>query len=236
MKISYLFDVDGTLTEPRQRMDNGLSCRFLHWAQGKCFFLVTGSDRDKLFEQLPSSILSRASGVFTSMANELRVNGRIIYENKWEPPIELLTLLISWRMKSPYPDKRPVFLEHRVGMLNFSVAGRKSNVEERNSYHDWDRLYRERETIAKDIEKQFPRVEAKLGGQISIDIQPKGNNKSLASKWVRKTKGGEIIFFGDKCNEGGNDYDIVQDIVKNGDGRCYPVKNSLETFELLDRI
>ena len=84
------------------------------------------------------------------------------------------------------------------------------------------------------IEKTFPDLEAKLGGQISIDIQPKGRNKSQASKWVRKNLSGKIIFFGDKCTPEGNDYDIYVDVKKNG-GESYSVKSPLDTLKLLER-
>lgn len=236
MHTSYLFDVDGTLTPPRQRMTTNCLWAFLDWSKDKTVFLVTGSDMPKLNEQLPHSVISRTSGIFTSMGNELVINGTLIYENEWKPPTDLLTKLISIRDKSPYANKRDNFLEYRVGMVNFSVAGRESNTEERQSYYDWDRFHKERKSIAEEIEKSFPDIEAKLGGQISIDIQPRGNNKSLASQWIRENIGDRMVFVGDKCEEGGNDYDIVQDIVKHRDGEYYPVKNFLETFELLPTI
>ena len=45
-----------------------------------------------------------------------------------------------------------------------------------------------------------------------------------------------MTFFGDKCNKGGNDYDIVQDIVKNGDGEYFSVKSPNETAEVLSYL
>jgi phosphomannomutase len=55
---------------------------------------------------------------------------------------------------------------------------------------------------------QFPRLEASIGGQISIDIHPKGQDKSQ----ILKDLEGPIMFFGDKCEPGGNDYPIVEKI------------------------
>jgi phosphomannomutase len=170
------------------------------------------------------------------MANELRINGSLVYENEWEPPIELLQDLVNLRTDSNYRSKRNNFLEQRKGMVNFTTAGRDSTSEERKSYYDWDAYHKERESIAGIIEKKYPRVEARLGGQISIDIQPQGHNKSLASKWVRKNVGGKIVFVGDKCHKGGNDHDIVLDIQEHECDLYYPVKNSLETFGLLGKI
>ena len=83
------------------------------------------------------------------------------------------------------------------------------------------------------IEEKFPELEARIGGQISVDIQPKGNNKSQATKWIRKNVGGEMTYFGDRCLEGGNDYDVVLDLVEHQDGTFFQVDNYLETQELL---
>ena len=44
-----------------------------------------------------------------------------------------------------------------------------------------------------------------LGGEISIDIYAKGKNKSQ----VLECMSGTTVFFGDRCCEGGNDYEIA---------------------------
>ena len=64
---TYLFDVDGTLTAPRQKMDISSVFSFLDLLENKNFFLITGSDLPKLLEQIPHSIISRANGYFTSI-------------------------------------------------------------------------------------------------------------------------------------------------------------------------
>ena len=120
-------------------------------------------------------------------------------------------------------------------MLNFSVAGRDSNAEERKRYWEWDKANKEREKIVEKISKDFPELEAKIGGQISIDIQPKGHNKSQASRWVRKNIDENIFFAGDKCFEGGNDYDIYLDVKKHG-GSVFQVRDWKDTREVLTRL
>ena len=82
-KKKYLFDIDGTLTEPRQKMDYSFSMQFLSWMINKDVFFVTGSDKQKVDEQLPSSIMKRCDGVFCSMANEFWQKDKLIYRNKF---------------------------------------------------------------------------------------------------------------------------------------------------------
>ena len=45
-----------------------------------------------------------------------------------------------------------------------------------------------------------------------------------------------MYFFGDKCEEGGNDYDIALDITKNKDGMIFQVKDHRDTIRSLQRI
>ena len=92
---TYLFDVDGTLTAPRQKMDTSSVFYFLDLLENKNFFLITGSDLPKLLEQIPHSILCRANGYFTCMGNEFHIDKDKIYENKFTCPDSLNTHLLN---------------------------------------------------------------------------------------------------------------------------------------------
>ena len=175
------------------------------------------------------------------MGNEFRKGNGIIYQNEFDPPAALRELLVSRQMYGGFPVEakrggRGEIFEFRTGMLNFTTNGRNADAEERNRYYKWDKKHKERSGIAKEVEEKFPELEARLGGQISIDIQPKGNNKSQASKWVRENLRERMFFFGDKCEEGGNDYDIALDITKSGDGKIFRVKDDRDTMEVLNKL
>jgi phosphomannomutase len=229
---SYLFDIDGTLTLPRQPINPKFEEFFFNWMQGKKVYFVTGSDLTKVYEQLTPRITQGAAGIFCSMANEFYVDGRLIYANELELPEKALEYLKIFFKQSQYSPKKGNNLEYRRGMLNFSIAGRDSSNEEREQYYLYDLKNNERKQVANFINANFDNLEARIGGQISIDIQNKGNNKSLASKWIRKNIGGKILFFGDKTDRDGNDYDIVKDIVHSGDGEWYSIQ-SPEQLQLI---
>ena len=55
----------------------------------------------------------------------------------------------------------------------------------RDEYYKWDKIAQERETFCQIIEKKFPEIEATVGGQISIDIYPKGKNKSQVLEEIK---------------------------------------------------
>ena len=69
----YLFDVDGTLTPPRQKIDGGFEIYFTEFAKKNNVYLVSGSDYNKTYEQLGFHVLDAVQGVFSSSGNELRV-------------------------------------------------------------------------------------------------------------------------------------------------------------------
>jgi phosphomannomutase len=232
--ISYLFDIDGTLTEPRQPIKKEFEQFFFDWMQHKKVYFVTGSDLEKVKEQLTQRIIDSAAGIFCSMANEYYVNGSLVYSNQLDLPFELLETLKVFLYQTKYSPIRSTNFEYRKGMLNFSIAGRDSSNEEREKYYQYDLKHKERKEIADLINDKFgDQFEARIGGRISIDIQPKGKNKSQASKWIRKHIGGKIYFFGDKTGPDGNDYDIVQDILENKDGIIAAVDGPNNTKRIL---
>ena len=51
-KICYLFDVDGTLTEPREKMLEEHAELFKKWAVNKQLYISTGSDFSKIAQQI----------------------------------------------------------------------------------------------------------------------------------------------------------------------------------------
>ena len=84
----FLFDVDGTLTAPRQRMEWYHWGFFLDWIEYKNVYLVSGSDFLKIKEQVPLQVLQKCNGVFSCMGNELwepfDTGMRTVYQNKFE--------------------------------------------------------------------------------------------------------------------------------------------------------
>ena len=66
---TWIFDVDGTLTPPRDLIDEEFEEFLYDWILQNSTYLCSGSDLHKLREQLSSRILFNVFGVFTCMAN-----------------------------------------------------------------------------------------------------------------------------------------------------------------------
>lgn len=239
-RLVYLFDVDGTLTPPMQKMESGTAMRFLNWMRGKEVYIVAGSDKHKVYKQLPASILSRLNGIFCSSANELWNGDELVYKNDWTPTNDFFSYLGKLYQSSHFTPKGKNFIEKRTGMINFSIVGREAPKELREIYYEWDKKIKDsiadycREDMAKAIMFYYPELQACIGGQISIDIYPKGQDKSQASRWVTENLKKEMVFFGDKCNPGGNDYPIANDIIQRECGTYHNVKSHTQTLEILE--
>lgn len=213
MNIAYVFDVDGTLTKPRQKITNKFERYFKKWSADKDVFICTGSDFIKTKEQLGNDILTSFQEIYCCMGNETRDrNGLVTFKSDFTLPRELDLDLSSILEKSEYPVKTGNHIEFRSGMVNFSIVGRNADFTERRDYNQWDSINKEREAIANHINKNYPFIEASVGGSISIDIIEKGKDKGQIV-YNLINKGYESInFYGDKCHKGGNDYGVVREL------------------------
>jgi len=204
--MKYIFDIDGTLTPSRLPIDKEFEKFFIKWMEGKEVYLVTGSDKDKTIEQIGKDIWTNCTRAYQSCGNAVYEKGKLIKQLDFKLTTELKELLDEFLKKSLWPYKYDINIEERIGLINFSTIGRKCPQDRRDDYHIWDQTNGERILCCKVIEDKFPELEASIGGQISIDIYPKGKNKSQVLDDIK----GNISFFGDRCNPGGNDYPIVE--------------------------
>ena len=91
-------------------------------------------------------------------------------------------------------------------MLNISVVGRNASLEDRMHYYAWDKKSRERAGFVEQLNAMELPYEASAGGQISVDVVPKGWNKAVAMPEILKRHPDSAIhFFGDRMGKGGND-------------------------------
>lgn len=228
----FLFDVDGTLTPARQTIDPEFEKWFLNFCENNPVFLVSGSDRPKTIEQIGQKIYDACMGVYQCNGNEHWYRNRRIKSSDWKPSYEFNHYLINIANRSPYPFKTDEHIELRTGMLNFSTVGRAANQQQRKAYYEWDNKHQERKNIAAEINRKYPDLHASIGGHISIDIYPRGADKSQVSNELQKVYD-EIIFFGDKTEYGGNDYPIALAIELGNIGTCHSVTSWEHTWELL---
>ncbi|EJW83780.1 eukaryotic phosphomannomutase [Wuchereria bancrofti] len=215
-----LFDVDGTLTLPRQKLDQEMSNFMMEVHKAVPLAVVSGSDLPKVVEQLGESledVLSRFDYVFSE-------NGLVSVSKGTTFPVqsikhllgekrlkELINFTLREFSKIDLPVKRGNFIEFRNGMLNLSPIGRNCTQEERLQFVVYDEKHGVRKEFVKKLE-DFTRgwdLNIRIGGQISVDVFPYGWDKRYCLQFLDDFH--TIHFFGDKTAPGGNDYDLFID-------------------------
>ncbi|XP_052862528.1 phosphomannomutase [Anopheles cruzii] len=245
-EILILFDVDGTLTEPRAAIEENMK-EFLYRdvLPRATLGVVGGSDLEKMREQLNGSeFLTKFDYVFPE-------NGLVQYEAGQEVGKasivqhlgeDVLKRFINYCLRYiadlDIPIKRGTFIEFRNGLINVSPIGRNCSVAERKEFYAYDAVHRIRQTMIERLQVEFPAVDLtySIGGQISFDVFPAGWDKTFCLRHVFKRKKAfrEIHFFGDKTDPGGNDYEIYSHPQTVGHRVTSPDDTMAQLVELLE--
>lgn len=232
MNRIFLFDVDGTLTPPREKMTPKFERLFRKLVKANKVYLVSGSDVPKIKEQIPEDILNECRGIFGSSANEFWIGDERKYENMFVPSQEIVEELENLLATSKYKGCTSNHIEYRPGMINFSIVGRSANKEQRKDYARWDKKNQERKRMAVSLMTKFPEIDVKVGGEISIDIYPIGLDKSQAIEYINANHDYvSIHFFGDRTDPEGNDYSAMRATGEND--IVHAVDNYHDTYSIL---
>lgn len=226
--IKYVFDVDGTLTPSRSKINEDFRLWFIDFCIQNEVYLVTGSDYEKTSEQLGEYLLSHIKTIYNCSGSDVWSNGKRIRTSTWQIPRALRANLDLWLDGSKFPIRAGLHIEERPGSANFSIVGRKASYNERLEYVRWDTQTNERKKIAKKINTLFPDVTASVGGETGLDLYPKGNDKSQI---LKDFKDDTIYFFGDKMDPDGNDYPLSSQL--SDPSKSFHVKDWKHTFEIL---
>lgn len=218
-KIIALFDVDGTLTVPRQGVTQQMHDFMQDLQKHVTVGIVGGSDYKKITEQLGACTSTAIENIFTYLFSE---NGLVAYHNGKnvgetsmlgeigeECYQDLTNEIFGLMSKVRIPVKRGTFIEFRKGMINVSPIGRQCSQEERDAFEVHDKTAQVRPAMVKALQAKFgDKLTFSIGGQISFDVFPTGWDKTYCLKFLEEFD--EIHFFGDKTFKGGNDYEIFE--------------------------
>jgi len=230
----YIFDVDGTLTPSRKRMNKKFAVWFSKFCETNNVYLVTGSDRTKTVEQIGEYIYFKCKRVYNCSGCDVYEGDQNIRTVTWKIPSNVISWLEDRLEESNFVLRTGLHIEERSGMLNFSIVGRNAILAERMLYIEWDKKYNERNHIVHDFNLRFPTLNATAGGETGIDIGPKGFDKSQIL--IDFNENDQLHFFGDAIFQGGNDWSIANKIVDQNRGTFYNVTDWQDTWEILKQI
>ena len=230
--MRFIFDVDGTLTPSRQRIDLGFEKYFMDFCEDNEVYFVTGSDRQKTLDQLGVEIYDRAVRVYNCSGNSVWEKDVCVHGKTWVPEPEVYDELIYLMMDTKYPyEFTGRHIEGRPGCLNFSVVGRNADWLHRQKYKEFDKKNNERAMMVERFNSKFPDLQATIGGETGLDIFPKGWDKSQIAK-MHFEDCSDVYFFGDKMEEGGNDLTLAEEVIKRG-GQVFAVTDYKDTWDTL---
>jgi phosphomannomutase len=238
--MHFIFDVDGTITPSRDRIDEDFRLWFLDFAKWHNVYLVTGSDQSKTVEQIGEELFAKVECVYNSSGNTKHKNGVCVFNTKdLELPRDAYAFLLKKSISTDFDIATGNHFESRPGLLNFSIVGRNANREQRKKYVEFDNLTNERQTISDEFNKKFTKklgLVSQVAGETGLDIIEMGKDKAQILKDF--TFQDELMFFGDNIQPGGNDYGIAQ-AIKYGPykySECHNVKSWKETWKILKKI
>ena len=240
MKPVALFDLDGTLTVPRQRATNEMLDFLRRLRETVSTGVVSGSDLPKINEQLGCDAHECFDYVFSENGVVAHREGSLIGSNSIATYLgedklkELINFVLRYFSDVEVPVKRGTFIEYRTGMLNFSPVGRACSQAERLQFFAYDKEHKVRDKFVSALKERFPAdkygLQFSIGGQISVDCFPIGWDKTHCLQYIDDDV--EVHFFGDMTHPGGNDHEIFAHDRTKG----YTVSSPKDTIEQCIRL
>ncbi len=122
-------------------------------------------------------------------------------------------------------------IEDRGSQVTFSALGQRAPVAAKVS---WDPSGEKKAALRAYVAARVPDLEVRSGGSTSVDITRQGVDKSFGVRKLIEALGaelGELLFVGDRLDEGGNDYPVLAMGV-----RCLAVTGPEETEQIIGSL
>jgi len=250
-----LFDMDGTLTPPRQPIKSNMIKAINSLRQVATVGIVTGSSLSSIQQQCSPFLHPQ----YQTLAEDLLYfpcNGT--QHCYWDPELRkfesvFCTNMYSTLGESAYQqlirilihqqtdfidtyDFIPVvgtFFEYRNSLLNWSPVGRDAAESHREYFIDQDMAYNIRNGLlerARDLTQNIPITIVK-GGQTSFDIYPVGWDKTYVLNHFASST--PIWFIGDKCEGDGNDRTLYEAIEPT---KAFSTNSPAQTIKIINGL
>lgn len=234
MKELVAFDLDGTLAESKQPLQEPMGEALANLLDVAHVAVISGGDWPQFEKQVASRLPERADRTKlwlmpTTGTKLYRFDGewRAVYAELFEGDEKQKILKAfdeSLEATGFVPEKTwGERIEDRGSQITFSALGQEAPIDAK---HSWDPDFAKRKVIQADLQKRLPGLSINMGGATSIDITREGVDKAYGLKKLNEASGialDKMMFIGDAIFPGGNDYpaeqlglDVVK--VKNVDG------------------
>ena len=234
MKELVAFDLDGTLAESKQPLQEPMGEALANLLDVAHVAVISGGDWPQFEKQVASRLPERADRTKLWL---MPTTGTKLYrfDDEWravyaelfedEEKQKIFTAFDEALEATGFvPEKTwGERIEDRGSQITFSALGQEAPIDAK---HSWDPDFAKRKVIQADLQKRLPGLSINMGGATSIDITREGVDKAYGLKKLSDASGialDKMMFIGDAIFPGGNDYpaeqlglDVVK--VKNVDG------------------
>ena len=249
-KTLFLFDIDGTLCEPRLEVKDNMVELLKNLCKKKDIELacVTCANMKNAKRELKNSFSFFSSyytenGLVTYDKNLNIVHQRSMKELLGEEKYNnLIKYFLDYIDKVEVPFKVGNYLDERSAVINVSPVGNPITIEQREEYKKWENEQHTTENMRKACEEKFGKeynLRFTKGGIKSFDVFPIGWDKTYCLQFINGYD--NIIFFGDNTYPGGSDYDLAIDNhitkginVKGPEDTIIKVNNIIKEIESLE--
>lgn len=257
-KSLILFDLDGTLAESKQPLDEEMAHLLITLQDSYRVGIISGCNLEQMESQVVDHLFLHSQSHFLTLYQDPAylsmyllptsgASGFTLHDDKplWENKLSLtqkaMAYNIFWNVVGTREGPEVPFTvgcgsndcigEDRDSQITFSCCGQKATLEEKTLWNKEYGKYRH-EIIKHMNDKLFKYdLQARIGGSTSIDVNLIGINKAYGATKLLQHEGfhvNETIFFGDQLQVGGNDNPVTTTGIK-----CIPVKNVEETKKIL---
>ena len=245
-KTLFLFDIDGTLCEPKLEVKENMANLLKTLSEKKNIEIacVSCNNMKNAKRELKDSfsyfsVYYTENGLVTYDKNLNIIHQKsmkdLLGKEKYDT---LIKFLLDYIDKVDVPFKVGNFLDERSAVINVSPVGNPVTMEQREEYRKWEQEHHTMENMRKICEEKFGK-EYKLrftkGGIKSFDVFPVGWDKTYCLKFIDGYD--NILFFGDNTYPGGADYDLsINNKITKGIAVKGPEDTIIKVNELIKEI
>ena len=217
------FDLDDTLAPSKSAIDRRIAEQLRSLLRVVDVAIISGGNETQFRSQVIAQLgdadaaeLARLHLLPTCGTRYLRHNGDdfvTVYAHDLSTEEKSAALLAlreeADRLGLWEPNPWGDILEDRGSQITFSALGQKAPGDAK---HAWDPTGEKRLRLRDAVAARVPDLEVRAGGSTSIDITRAGIDKAYGMKALAERTAiplEDMLFYGDRLDEGGNDYPVL---------------------------
>lgn len=217
------FDLDGTLAVTKSPISDVMADRLKDLLSVYEVCVISGGTFDQFRRQVIDRLdvspeqMSRLHIMPTSGTKYFRFDDRELtwvlqYAHDLSPEnrAEIVEVLTTGAKELGYWETEPHgdIIEDRGSQITFSALGQEASADLK---YAWDPEDAKKRALRDYAAERLPDLEVHVGGTTSVDVTQAGVDKAYGMVQLMTLLDmamEEILFFGDKLDEGGNDYPV----------------------------